>query len=112
MGCEYVIRVSRDQIPAIDSLDEILKRLPHYFGRIRYSQSEAIEFRLPETLKDLSGMPDVSVSCHNGDIVICQFGDSAIMAQILGTLAAEFVYDAPDEHVDIYMAGAEPPRLD
>ena len=112
MGIEYVIRVNRDKIPEISQLNEILKRLPHYFAKKGNGSAAAIEFRTPQALKNLKGMPDVVVSRYRDDILICQYGDYEVMTQILGTLAAEFVSDASDEHIDIYMAGAEPPRSD
>lgn len=112
MGQEYVIRVNQDQIPKISELDEILKSLPHYYGVTRCDGSEAIEFRTQQTLDDISGMPDVSVSCCKRDIVICQFGDYKTTVLVLGFLVADFVSDAADEHVDVYMAGAESPGIE
>lgn len=101
MGCEYLIRLDEeDDEVSKNVLEEMLKRLPDYYGRVQYPQNEAFEFRSADNL-DPREMPDAYVVGSGRSIVICQCGDYSIMAQALGTIVAEFVSAARRERVEV-----------
>ena len=114
MVAEYVIKLgSKDPVPDLDRIGEILKYVPGYYGPVEYEGSEALEnrrtihFRSGKAREDLTLYPDVMVGCHGRKIVISPY-DTDSTERVLGALVASLVSDAFGEHVDVYMLGAEP----
>jgi hypothetical protein len=107
MGFEYVIRPDVDRAISDEYLEETLRHLPHYFGRVKYPNDDVFEFRTPYALRDTNSMPDLYVCVNGGDIVLCRFGDRQLAAQVLGTLVSDLIAQSPRERVSVYAAGAE-----
>jgi hypothetical protein len=99
MGCEFLIKLDDDSCDVTNQqLEDILKILPNYSGRVQYPDNEAFELR---SKTNLNGMPDVYVIGKNREIWICQNGDYLILLQALGALVVEFVTESKSECIKV-----------
>lgn len=102
MGCEYLVRLDEQDGPTnVERLEEVLSRLPHYFGRVKYPNDDAFEFRTETRIEDTDSMPDLYVIARGGEINVCQNGDYLVTVQVLGAIVAEFVSEAKSEHIEV-----------
>ena len=100
MSDEYIIRLDQNEsVPSAPYLEEILKTLPGYFGRVQYPEDVAFEFR-SEGNRDPKKMPDLAVICRSHDVVISSNGP-AYLKEVMAALVLEFVRDSRAEHIEV-----------
>lgn len=101
MSHEFIIRLSNnEEIPSPSYMENILKPLPGYFGKVEYPNDLAYEFR-SETNQNTENIPDLYVTYRRQNIVIAS-NNSNYLQNVMATLVIAFVTESKGERIEVF----------
>lgn len=103
MSHEYIVRINEeDDAPSMEQLENVLSRIPGYFGQRQYPNNIAFEFRLSNN-QDIKNMPDLYVTCRHHEIIIAS-NNGEVLGDVLAALVIEFVNESKNERIEVLRA--------